>query len=72
MTRQILLISIDNLRYDCIGYQPDKRDLEKQDVLKHLSTPTLDKIAGRSTCFTRCISTNTYTTSAHASVLVET
>jgi arylsulfatase len=65
----IVLISIDNLRFDCIGYQPDKKELVKYDVLKYLETPTLDRIASRSLCFTNCVSTNTYTTSAHASML---
>lgn len=68
MAKSILLISIDNLRYDCVGYQPDKRELTRHDVLKHLDTPTLDGIAEKSLCFTDCISTNTYTTASHASL----
>jgi arylsulfatase A-like enzyme/glycosyltransferase involved in cell wall biosynthesis len=68
MAKNILLISIDNLRYDCIGMQPDKRELVKHDVLKHLETPNLDKIAEKGVGFTRCISTNTYTTASHASL----
>lgn len=67
--KNIVLISIDNLRFDCIGYQPDKKELVKYDVLKHLETPTLDRLAEHSHCFTQCTSTNTYTTSAHASML---
>lgn len=68
MAKNIILISIDTLRYDCVGYQPDKSELEEYDVLKHLHTPTLDRIAEKSLCFTQCISTNTYTPAAHASV----
>ena len=64
----VILISIDNLRYDCVGYQPDKRELIKHDVLKYLETPMLDSIAEKSLCFTQCISTNTYTTASHASI----
>lgn len=67
--KHIILISIDNLRYDCIGYQPDKRELVKYDVLKFLETPTLDRLAEKSICFTQAISTNTYTTASHASIL---
>lgn len=67
--KHVILISIDNLRFDCVGYQPDKRELAKYDVLKYLETPTLDRIAERSLCFTQCTSTNTYTTAAHASML---
>ncbi|MGO9614136.1 MAG: glycosyltransferase [Dissulfurispiraceae bacterium] len=69
MAQHILLFSIDNLRYDCIGYQPDKTELLRHDVLKLLETPTLDRIAEKSACFTKCISTNTYTTAAHSSAL---
>ncbi len=67
--KNIILISIDNLRFDCVGYQPDRKELVKYDVLKHLETPTLDRIAEKSLCFTQCISTNSYTTAAHASIL---
>ncbi|TNF52789.1 DUF229 domain-containing protein [bacterium] len=67
--KHIVLLSLDTLRYDCIGYQPDKKELLKHDVLKYLKTPTLDEISEKSICFTQCISTNTYTTAAHASVL---
>ena len=67
--KNIILISIDNLRFDCAGYQPDKKELMKYGVLKDLETPTLDRIAEKSLCFTQCISTNSYTTSAHASIL---
>lgn len=67
--KNVILISIDTLRYDCVSYQPDKKELIKYDVLKHLETPTLDRIAEKSLCFTKCISTNSYTTSAHASIL---
>src|SRR3990170_3243786 len=68
MAQNIILISIDALRFDCVGYQPDKRELEKYNVLKYLETPTLDSIAEKSLCFSQCISTSTYTTSAHASI----
>lgn len=67
-TDKIILISIDNLRYDCVGYQPDKKELDKYNVRYLLETPTLDKLSEKALCFTQSISTNTYTTSAHASV----
>jgi membrane-anchored protein YejM (alkaline phosphatase superfamily) len=65
---KILMMSIDNLRYDCVGYQYDNRELVKNDVLKYLETPAIDAIAEKSRCFTQCISTNTYTTASHASI----
>lgn len=67
-TSNVILISIDNLRYDCVGYQPDKKELDKYNVKSLLETPTLDRLSEKALCFTQCISTNTYTTSAHASV----
>ncbi len=69
MTKNILFFSIDNLRFDCVGFQPDQSELEEHDALRFLQTPTLDAIAEKSLCFTQCISTNTYTTAAHASIL---
>lgn len=66
---KIILLSLDNLRYDCMGYQPDKRQLAAFGVLDKLQTPNLDRVAQESLCFTNCISTSTYTTNAHASFL---
>jgi arylsulfatase A-like enzyme len=65
----IILISIDNLRYDCVTYQPFKKELERYGVDNLLKTPTLDKIAEESICFNQAITTTPYTTSAHASLL---
>ncbi|HXX53270.1 MAG TPA: sulfatase-like hydrolase/transferase [Thermodesulfovibrionales bacterium] len=69
MTKNIIIISIDDLRFDCVGYQPDKRELDAYNVRCYLETPTLDGIAERSLCFSQCISTAPYTTAAHASIL---
>jgi choline-sulfatase len=66
--KNIVLISIDNLRYDCVGYQPFKREIEKYDALKFLETPHLDAFAEKGLCYTLCISTNPYTTASHASI----
>lgn len=65
----ILFISIDNLRFDCVGFQPFQQELKDHGALEHLYTPTLDALAERSRCFTQCVSTNTYTTASHASIL---
>lgn len=66
--KNIFLISIDTFRYDCVGYQPDKKELINYNVSKYLETPTLDALTEKSFCFTNCFSTNTYTTSSHASI----
>jgi arylsulfatase A-like enzyme len=67
--KNIVLFSIDNLRYDCVGYQPDKAELIKYQSFHLLDTTYFDLIADKSLCFSKCYSTNTYTTSAHASLL---
>lgn len=67
--KNVIMISIDNLRFDCIGYQPDKNELIKHNVLNLLETPTLDVIASKSICFTQAISTAPYTTASHASII---
>ena len=48
---KIGLFVIDSLRYDCVGYQQDKRFLKKEDVSDLLDTPTLDKISNESGMF---------------------
>lgn len=65
----VVLISIDNLRFDCVGYQKDKSFLKKYGVLNFLSTPIFDSIAKKSLCFTNAFSVSSYTTCAHASLL---
>lgn len=65
----VIIISIDNLRYDCVGYQPFKKELERYRVDSLSRTPTLDSIAQESICFTEAITTTPYTTPAHASLL---
>lgn len=67
--KHVIMVSIDNLRFDCIGYQPNKKELIKYNLENILNTPTLDSIAEKSVCFTNAISTNTYTTSSHASII---
>lgn len=67
--KNVIMISIDNLRFDCIRYQPDKNELIEHDVLNLLETPILDTIASKSICFTQAISTAPYTTTSHASII---
>lgn len=67
-SKKVLLISIDNLRYDCVGYAKNRPHLEKFSLHNAVDTPTINEIASNSAVFTNCFSTNTYTTSAHASL----
>ncbi len=68
MNNKVLLISIDNLRYDCVSYVKNRPHLKQFYVENLVDTPTLDEIAENSTVFTDCFSTSSYTTAAHASL----
>jgi phosphoadenosine phosphosulfate reductase len=68
MNNKVLLISIDNLRYDCAGYVGEKAHLKKFHLEKLVNTPTLDEISSNAAIFTNCFSTCTYTPPAHASL----
>ena len=65
---KVLLISIDNLRYDCVSYIKDRPHLKQLYLEDLVDTPTIDGIAAGSSVFTNCFSTSSYTTSAHASL----
>lgn len=67
--KHVIMVSIDNLRFDCVGYQPNKTELAKYNLENVLNTPILDSIAEKSVCFTNAISTSTYTTASHASII---
>jgi len=66
--RNIFIISIDSLRFDCCASTGAKGWLEREQLLDRLITPTLDQVAKRSLHFTEAFSTATYTTAAHASL----
>jgi arylsulfatase A-like enzyme len=63
-----LLISIDNLRSDCVGAHPDRRALRGFAVADP-DTPTLDAIVASGTTFRQCFAAAPYTTASHASIL---
>ena len=65
---KVLLVSLDNVRYDCVSYIKDRPHLKKLYVDNLVDTPTIDEIASGSAVFTECFSTSSYTTSAHASL----
>ena len=69
---KILLIVANSLRYDCIRYLSDMKYLERDDVSKFLETPTLDRLAKQSVCFTRCYTTSANAPAAHASIFTGT
>jgi len=69
---KIALLTIDSLRYDCVGYQPDKKHLKKDHVLGLLETPTMDELCKESVCFTKCYSPSSLTPEVLASIFTGT
>lgn len=65
MYKNLVIISIDSLRYDGTNY--NRRILLSNDQPK-IKTPNLDQFSKNGTTFVNAYSTNTYTTSAHASL----
>ena len=65
---KVLLVSLDNLRYDCVSYAKEKPHLKQFYVENLVDTPNIDEVASGSSVFTNCFSTSSYTTSAHASL----
>ncbi|MEK7597026.1 MAG: sulfatase-like hydrolase/transferase [Patescibacteria group bacterium] len=66
MFKNIVIVSIDSLRADGINYNRDL--IYGKNRHKNIKTPNLDKFAREGTSFINTYSTNTYTTSAHASL----
>jgi len=67
--QNVVLISLDTLRYDCIAAAGERAHLSAWDMEGRLRTPNLDAFWGDSVCFTRARTAAPYTTSAHASVM---
>jgi hypothetical protein len=67
--RNVVLISVDTLRYDCLGVCPHKVHLQAWDVSERLSTPNLDDFVRSGLYFTQAVTTAPVTVSAHASVM---
>ena len=70
--KKVGLFVIDTWRFDCVGYQPDKKYLIRDKILDLLDTPTLDKLSNESVCFTNCYSTSSTTTPVIASMFTGT
>jgi arylsulfatase A-like enzyme len=67
--KTIILISVDDLRFDCISCEKDKRWLKRYNTHSVVDTPALDSIAQKGIRFTQCISTSSYTPSSHTSMV---
>lgn len=67
----VILLSVDCLRYDTLGYEPDKSHLIRggKDFSSLVKTPHLDAVARGGWVFHQCLSSAPYTTNAHATLL---
>ncbi len=68
--RNLLLISLDTLRFDALSAAPDRRLLGGDAALAQ--TPALDRVASEGTFFTRAVTTAPYTSTSHASIFTGT
>lgn len=66
MTPNILLISLDTLRFDCLAAIGERRFLGPQADL--VASPHLDRLAAGSALFTQAVSAAPFTTPSHASL----
>jgi choline-sulfatase len=69
MPRRVILISVDDLRYDAISCEPDTRYLRRYGLAALRSTPTLDSLAARGARFGQAIAAASYTPASHATML---
>ncbi len=65
----IVLISIDDLRYDCIGRYFDRRRFSRYDLRHEADTPVIDRLAAEAASFGQCIAPSSFTPPSHASML---
>jgi hypothetical protein len=69
MPKRVILISIDDLRYDALSCELDTRYLDRYGVASLRATPTLDGLAARGACFGQAITAASYTPTSHATLL---
>jgi hypothetical protein len=69
MPKRVLLISVDDLRFDALSCEAETRYLDRYGLAGLRDTPTLDALAARGSRFTQAVSTASYTPASHASML---
>lgn len=67
--RNVILISVDDLRFDALSCVSDLRYLKRHGIAGIRSTPNMDALAARGVRFADAFSTAPYTPAAHASML---
>ncbi len=68
--RNLLLISLDTLRFDALSAAPDRRLLGADAAVAQ--TPALDRVAAEGTFFTQAVTTCTMTSPSHAAIFTGT
>ncbi|MDP8247261.1 MAG: sulfatase-like hydrolase/transferase [Candidatus Tritonobacter lacicola] len=66
--KNVIILLVDALRFDCIGAEKDKRYLARYGLEGLVNTPTIDRFAENGTLFSQAISTAPDTPPAHASL----
>jgi arylsulfatase A-like enzyme len=66
--RNIILVVLDSLRHDGVGFSRDRRFHDRFGLPLDRRTPTLDRLAEGGTVFTRAYSTAACATAAHAAL----
>jgi arylsulfatase A-like enzyme len=69
MPKRVILISVDDLRYDALSCESDTRYLDRYGIAGVRATPTLDGLAARGTRFGQAIAAASYTPASHATML---
>jgi arylsulfatase A-like enzyme len=67
--KRVILISVDDLRYDALSCESDTRYLDRYGLAGLRSTPTLDALAARGARFGQAIAAAPYTPASHATML---
>lgn len=67
--KHVILISVDDLRFDALSSEPTKLFLREQGLEKLPRTPELDDLALKGVRFSGCRSTATLTPPSHATIL---
>lgn len=63
--KNIVVISIDNLRADCLASNPINLYKQKHNTEVQVDSSVIDNIAAKGTFFTQCISAAPYTSASH-------
>lgn len=69
MIKNIVLLSVDDLRFDALSCETNKIYLKKYGLEAFPQTPNIDSFAQAGTMFSQAISVSSYTPSSHASML---